>query len=198
MYGQQQYGYNTGQGQGQGGYQNNGFQQQPQQGMGGMGMGGNPGYLNSQPTGYPMQQQQQPMAPMATGYPQQRPQSNLNSAPTGNGQGNYGFLNQPPPMPQQFGNNRQGQAPSGGLVSQMTGFVAGGASGLMPLHTGMMPQQTGMMMSQPTGMGGGLRPQPTGVHDPRLQQMMQSFMPSNMSQVSYLVQRAIYFIWKVS
>ena len=37
-------------------------------------------------------------------------------------------------------------------------------------------------MSQPTGMGA-LRPQPTGFHDPRLQSMMQSFMPSNLSQV---------------
>lgn len=78
----------------------------------------------------------------------------------------------------------------------MTGFAAGGASGLMPMQTGMMSQPTGMgmgmgggggLMSQPTGMGGNfgaLRAQPTGVHDPRLQQMMQSFMPSNMSQVS--------------
>jgi hypothetical protein len=77
-----------------------------------------------------------------------------------------------------------------GMNPQMTGFAGGGASGLMAQPTGfqggsgLMSQPTGMgMMSQPTGMGG-LRPQPTGVHDPRLQTMMQSFMPSNMSQVS--------------
>ena len=34
-------------------------------------------------------------------------------------------------------------------------------------------------MAQPTG----IRPQPTGYQDPRLQSMMQTFMPSNMSQV---------------
>jgi hypothetical protein len=42
----------------------------------------------------------------------------------------------------------------------------------------------GGLMAQPTGMGG-LRPQPTGFHDPRLQTMMQSFMPSNLSQVCH-------------
>jgi hypothetical protein len=76
----------------------------------------------------------------------------------------------------------------------MTGYPGGGASGLMPQQTGvggggMMSQATGYgggMMSQPTGMGmsGGLRAQPTGMQDPRLQSMMQSFMPSNMAQVS--------------
>ena len=52
-------------------------------------------------------------------------------------------------------------------MSQPTGIGAGGG-----------------MISQPTGMGmGGLRSQPTGMHDPRLQTMIQSFMPSNLSQV---------------
>ena len=83
---------------------------------------------------------------------------------------------------------------------QMTGYPAGGASGLMSQQTGhpgiggMMSQPTGFggglggggLMSQPTGIGGfgGLRAQPTGIQDPRLQSMMQTFMPMNMSQVS--------------
>ena len=44
----------------------------------------------------------------------------------------------------------------------------------------MMSQTTGI----PGGGFGGLRAQPTGVQDPRLQSMMQTFMPMNMSQVS--------------
>lgn len=79
-----------------------------------------------------------------------------------------------------------------GLAPQMTGFPGGGASGLLPQQTGY--PGGGGLMSQPTGFGGGglmpqatgmgmLRAQPTGFHDPRLQTMMQSFMPSNMSQV---------------
>lgn len=66
-------------------------------------------------------------------------------------------------------------------------------TGMMSQSTGMglTPQQTGWqggagLMSQPTGVGR-LQAQPTGMpHDPRLQTMMQSFMPSNMSQVSQL------------
>jgi len=161
----------------QGGYYNPQQQQQPQQ----TGFG-----LQSQPTGFPGQQRPQP-----TGLPS----------------GNLSFLNAPPPT---FGGGGMG----GGMTPQMTGFPGGGASGLMSQQTGfggmggmrpqptgfgggMMGQPTGMMsqptgmlgqptglMSQPTGMGGGLRPQPTGYQDPRLQSMMQSFMPSNLSQVS--------------
>jgi len=82
-----------------------------------------------------------------------------------------------------------------GLLSQQTGFGGSGGPGMMSQPTGMgmgggmgmMSQQTGMgggLMSQPTGMG--LRAQPTGVHDPRLQSMMQSFMPSNTAQVYLL------------
>jgi hypothetical protein len=69
-------------------------------------------------------------------------------------------------------------------MSQQTGYPGGGG-GLMSQPTGMgmgMGMGGGGLMAQPTGMGG-LRPQPTGFHDPRLQTMMQSFMPSNLSQV---------------
>jgi hypothetical protein len=158
--------------------------------------------------GQPQQQQQQPMQSMQTGFggqQQQRPmQSNVSPLPTGQqggGGGNYSFLNTQP-----TGFRPSFTGSSSGLNPQMTGFPGGGASGLLSQQTGfggggmgmgggMMPQQTGMggMMSQPTGMGGGLmsqptgmglRAQPTGVHDPRLQSMMQSFMPSNTAQVS--------------
>lgn len=139
---------------------------------------GGPGgsLMSSQPTGF--------QQPMQTGFNQQRPPLNLSSAPTGMG-GNMSFLNQPP---------QQSNFRPSGMTSQMTGYPGGGASGLMSQQTGfqgaMMSQPTGMgmamggggLMSQPTGMGG-LRPRPTGIHDPRLQSMMQSFMPSNLSQV---------------
>ncbi|KAK8861200.1 hypothetical protein IAR55_002019 [Kwoniella newhampshirensis] len=149
---------------------------------------GNPSFLSQQPTGFPSA-----MQPMQTGFqPQQQQQQRppMPSAPTGmQGGGNYSFLNQPPPS--SF--RQQGMTP------QMTGFPGGGASGLMPQQTGypgsgMMSQPTGMgMMSQPTGMGGGMMSQPTGMgrlqaqptglpHDPRLQSMMQSFLPSDLSQ----------------
>jgi hypothetical protein len=170
--------------------------------------------MGPQPTGFmgqqPQQQQQQQhqqMQPMQTGYggqqQQQRPMGgNVPPMPTGQqtgGGGNYSFLNT---QPTGFRPSFTGASGSG-LNPQMTGFPGGGASGLLSQPTGyggggMMSQPTGMgmgggMMSQPTGMSGGLmsqptgmglRAQPTGVHDPRLQTMMQSFMPSNMSQVS--------------
>lgn len=154
--------------------QPNQWQQQSFTGYGGGQNGGgqnygNPSFMTSQPTGFPQQQQQ--MQPMQTGF---RPS------------GNMSFLNQPPPPPRQ---NFTG-GPGMGMAPQMTGYPGGGASGLMPQQTGfqggMMSQPTGYgggLMSQPTGMGT-LRAQPTGVHDPRLASMMQSFMPSNMSQVS--------------
>lgn len=71
-------------------------------------------------------------------------------------------------------------------MSQPTGMMS------QPTGMGLTPQQTGWqggagLMSQPTGVGR-LQAQPTGMpHDPRLQTMMQSFMPSNMSQVSQLL-----------
>lgn len=160
-------GGNTGQG-GPGGFQ------QPQQ-------TGMPSFMSSQPTGFPQQQQQQ-----------QRPGGNLS------------FLNAPPPsgsfgpQPTGFsgmGNNLTGPGAGGfsGMTPQMTGYPGGGASGLMPQQTGypgLMSQPTGFggggggLMPQQTGFGGGLRAQPTGFQDPRLASMMQSFMPSNTSQVS--------------
>ncbi|ORY26048.1 hypothetical protein BCR39DRAFT_542389 [Naematelia encephala] len=157
-------------------YPSYGFNQQPNfpQQTGAPGGMGNPSFLNSQQTGFPGGG----MQPMQTGFQQQRPSQGLAPAQTGmqTGGGSYSFLNQPPPL---------SFRPSG-LAPQMTGYPGGGASGLMPQQTGfmggMMSQPTGMgMMSQPTGMGG-LRPQPTGFMDPRLQTMTQSFMPSNMSQ----------------
>lgn len=115
--------------------------------------------------------------------------SGMGMQPTGQPQGgSYSFLNAPPAQGS-FGGPQRGGAFSGqGMQAQMTGFPGGGASGLMPQQTGygMMSQPTGMgggLMSQPTGMG--MRPQPTGMHDPRLGAMMQTFMPSNLSQVSY-------------
>ena len=164
------------------------LQQGGQPGMGGV---GNPSFLQNQATGYPG-----PggggvgMQPMQTGFnmSQRHPPSSSHLS----------FLNQPPPSSFRTGGGGMG----GGLNPQMTGYVAGGASGLMSQQTGypggggMMSQPTGMMsqptgfgggglMAQQTGMpGGGLRAQPTGFQDPRLQSMMQSFMPSNMSQAS--------------
>ncbi|ORX36220.1 hypothetical protein BD324DRAFT_627945 [Kockovaella imperatae] len=150
--------------------QQNWQQQQQQQGYGGgYGSGGN-SFMQAQPTGF--------QQPMQTGYgqPQPRPMTNFTGGSSG---GNMSFLNQPP----SFG--------GGGLNPQMTGYPGGGASGLMSQQTGyggLNAQPTGYgggLMSQPTGMGGGfggLRAQPTGVQDPRLQSMMQTFMPSNLSQ----------------
>lgn len=149
---------------------------------------GNPSFMQSQPTGFGMQQQQQqPMQTgMGMGYGRQQPQQ-ISPMPSGQqntgGGGNYSFLNQPPPSQQS--SFRSSFTGSSGLAPQMTGFPGGGASGLLPQQTGY--PGGGGLMSQPTGMGmgmGGLRPQPTGFHDPRLQTMMQSFMPSNTSQVS--------------
>lgn len=150
--------------------------------------------MQSQPTGFPGQGPQQPQ------QGQQRPGGNLS------------FLNAPPPSSQFNPSGMAPQmtgypgAASGGMMSQQTGYggimsqptgmmgqqtgmpgMMGQRTGMMSQQTGMMPQQTGYgggMMSQPTGFGGGLRAQPTGYQDPRLQSMMQSFMPSNMSQVS--------------
>ncbi|WVW79834.1 hypothetical protein I302_101804 [Kwoniella bestiolae CBS 10118] len=157
--------------------------QQPQQtgAQSGFGNNANPSFLNTQPTGYPgqPQQQQQQLQPMQTGFQPQR------TGMMGNSNNNYSFLNQPPPLPSSNSSFR-----SNNLTPQMTGYPGGGASGLMPQQTGYQPsglmsQPTGLM-SQPTGMGmgmGRLQPQATGMpHDPRLQQMMQSFMPSNISQ----------------
>lgn len=182
---------------------------------GGMGGQQQPSFMQTQPTGFGQAQQQRPMQtgmPGMQSQPTGMPMggmggmgmggmSGMSSAPTGmgglratnSGSGNnqYAFLNAPPP-PGSFGGGPQRQGSfQGGLSSQPTGFPGGGG-GLMsqPTGMGMMSQPTGMgmggggLMSQPTGMGG-LRTQPTGVHDPRLQAMMQTFMPSNMSQVSY-------------
>ncbi|WWC98979.1 hypothetical protein V866_005873 [Kwoniella sp. B9012] len=172
--------------------------QQPQptgapQGQGGFGGNNvNPSFLSTQPTGYPGQPQQ--LQPMQTGYQPQLPQRTgmMGGMGQGNTANNYSFLNQPPPSNSSFRSNN--------LTPQMTGYPGGGASGLMPQQTGYQPsglmsQPTGAsgllsqptgLMSQPTGMGmgmGRLQPQATGLpHDPRLQQMMQSFMPSNISQ----------------
>lgn len=183
------------------------WQQQQYGGYGQNNYGSNPSFMTSQPTGFPgggggygqqpQQQQQTGFQPQQTGFqPQQTgfqpQQTGFPSQQTGFGQppqgqrpgGNLSFLNQPPPSMSSY---RTG----GGMAPQPTGFVAGGASGLMSQQTGYQPslmsQPTGFgggLMSQPTGMGG-LRAQPTGFQDPRLQSMMQSFMPSNMSQVSY-------------
>lgn len=186
------------------------WQQQQYGGYGQNNYGSNPSFMTSQPTGFPgggggfgqqpQQQQQTGFQPQQTGFQPQ--QTGFQSQPTGfqpqqtgfgqqqqgqrpgvGGGGNLSFLNQPPPSMSSY---RTG----GGMAPQMTGFVAGGASGLMSQQTGYQPslmsQPTGFgggLMSQPTGMGG-LRAQPTGFQDPRLQSMMQSFMPSNMSQVS--------------
>jgi hypothetical protein len=190
-----------------------GFQQLPTGQFGGQGAGGfmgpqQTGFMG-QPQQQQQQQQQQPMQSMQTGFggqQQQQPQpqrpmgSNVSPMPTGQqGGGNYSFLNTQP-----TGFRPSFTGTSSALNPQMTGFPGGGASGLLSQQTGfggggmgMMSQQTGMgggMMSQPTGMGGGLmsqptgmglRAQPTGVHDPRLQSMMQSFMPSNAVQVCF-------------
>ncbi|KAL1409575.1 hypothetical protein Q8F55_003566 [Vanrija albida] len=176
---QQQFGYTGGAPQG---YQ--GYGQQQQQ----------PAFLTTQATGFPGAAQ--PQRPMATGY---APQQQFSAQPTGaslglpgagGAGGNYAFLSAPPPAGS-FGARGSLSAPSG-LAPQMTGFPGGGASGLLPQQTGYPGAGSGLL-SQPTGMGGGLLAQPTGYaglraqptglpHDPRLQAMMQTFMPSNLSQ----------------
>ncbi len=68
---------------------------------------------------------------------------------------------------------------SGGLSAQMTGFLAGehqvscrSRRASLAAVASCLSQQgwamggMGGLMAQPTGMGGPLRPQPTGVHDP--------------------------------
>lgn len=191
---QQQYGYNPG-------FQGYGQQQRPNM-------------LGAQPTGYPGAQQQQPMATgMPGGMGGMTGMGGMSGmgggmgagmvgmggggasgAGTGagaGGAGNYSFLNAPPP-PGSFSQRSSISNQGGGLMSQQTGFPGGGASGLMTQPTGMggmMSQPTGMgmgggMMAQATGMPGHLSAQPTGYHDPRLTSMVQSFMPSNMAQVS--------------
>lgn len=165
--------------------------------------------MSAQQTGFPGgagQAQQQ--RPMATGFQpsmgqmpgmqgMQGMQTGLQTGmqtgaggPPSAGTGQYSFLNAPPAAGS-FGR----QNSTGGMAPQMTGYPGGsmmpqqtGYSGLMSQQTGMhggglMAQQTGMpgLMSQPTGMG--LRAQPTGIQDPRLGAMMQTFMPSNLSQV---------------
>lgn len=183
---QQQYSYNPA-----------AYQQQQQRPAAG-------GYLGAQQTGFPGAAQQQ--RPMATGFPQQQQQQPMGQSLTPNAAGTptggaYSFLNAPPPAgsfgPRGSFGNQGGMTPQmtgypgaqGGMMAQRTGMPAGGMMSQptgMPM--GMMSQPTGMhggLMSQPTGMpGGGLRAQPTGIHDPRLGAMMQTFMPSNMSQVS--------------
>jgi hypothetical protein len=133
---------------------------------------------------------------MQTGYQPQQSQQQQHRAPplppTAGG-GNYAFLSQPPPSFSANSGQRMQSSFTGSnsLAPQITGYPGGGASGLMSQATGYQG-----MTSQPTGYGGGLMSQPTGMsrlqaqptgmpHDPRLQSMMQSFMPSNMSQVGY-------------
>lgn len=155
----------------------------------GMGMQG----LSAQPTGYisagggggmGMQSQPTGMGNLGSVLGRQGGggTSGFSPNPTGGGAlnsnntGSYGFLNSPappPPMPmhgnQSFNSGVGGGSRFGsGLTSQPTGFSGSG---------GLTHQMTGY----PTG--GGLQPQPTGMpHDPRLQMMAASFMPSNLSQ----------------
>lgn len=176
--------------------QQTGFMQNQQTGypgmqQGGMGMNNSNMGMRSQPTGMPsgmgrMQSQQTGMPsmgmqgmntggmqPMMTGMPQ-RPQQTgmssfsgmntgsgfsssgmgMSSNPTGasGGQGNYSFLNAPPPQ------SSLGGGMGSRMTPQMTGYPGGGM---------------GAMTAQPTGMP----------HDPRLQMMAASFMPSNVNQV---------------
>ena len=166
--------------------------------------------LQPMQTGFPQQQR-----PQQTGIAGAQPGQNyafLNQPPSSNFRGNgiapqmTGFpggtgmvSQQTGMMPQQTGFNASANA--GRMMPQQTGFQGGMMSqptGMMSQSTGMglTPQQTGWqggagLMSQPTGIGR-LQAQPTGMpHDPRLQTMMQSFMPSNMSQVSELLTRRI-------
>lgn len=166
--------------------------------------------LQPMQTGFPQQQR-----PQQTGIAGAQPGQNyafLNQPPSSNFRGNgiapqmTGFpggtgmvSQQTGMMPQQTGFNASANA--GRMMPQQTGFQGGMMSqptGMMSQSAGMglTPQQTGWqggagLMSQPTGIGR-LQAQPTGMpHDPRLQTMMQSFMPSNMSQVSELLTRRI-------
>ena len=145
----------------------------------GSSMGGGASGMLPQRTGFPSQPQQ----------PQQTGAGRFGSTPSGLGSNSsYSFLNAPPTS-SQFNPNA--------LSSQPTGFIGSNQTGGMSMNmTGMRPQATGFpsggMQPQPTGYGGafgggGLQPQQTGMpHDPRLQMMAASFMPSNISSVSLL------------
>ncbi|CDZ97229.1 RhoGEF GTPase [Phaffia rhodozyma] len=132
------------------------------------------GFQQPQQTGY-QYPQQTGFQPQQTGF-SRPPLSNQTSAQP------YSFLNAPPP-------SQQGLAP--GLVPQATGW-AGAGQGAGGIGGGLRPQVTGWagagqvgggLMPQATGWAGagGLVPQQTGFHDPRLQMMSSSFMPMNIS-----------------
>lgn len=183
---QSPYGYTPG-------MQQQGFGQQGQQQQR-MGTGS---FMSSQPTGFAggVQPQRPMQTGMSGGMGLGGGMGGMSAMSTGQptGAGGYAFLNAPPPQGSFGGPQRGGSFSGQGMQSQMTGlsgFPTGGSTSLMPQQTGysgIMSQPTGMstgggLLSQPTGMS--MRPQPTGMNDPRLGAMMQTFMPSNVSQVS--------------
>ncbi|SCV70541.1 BQ2448_1935 [Microbotryum intermedium] len=148
-----------------------------------------PGYLQSQPTGYMGQQMQQPLQGQRTGYaPQggfQQPQ------PTG-------FMGQRPPMPQ-MQSQPTGYAPPM-LQPQPTGYPA--PMQQRPMATGYAsfqqqqpppppPQQHQPLMSQPTGMpgmpgmGGGMQSQFLSTFMPAASRQPTSFIDPSQMQFAH-------------
>ncbi|SCV75025.1 BQ2448_8054 [Microbotryum intermedium] len=152
-----------------------------------------PGYLQSQPTGYMGQQMQQPLQGQRTGYaPQGGFQVSLcQPQPTG-------FMGQRPPMPQ-MQSQPTGYAPPM-LQPQPTGYPA--PMQQRPMATGYAsfqqqqpppppPQQHQPLMSQPTGMpgmpgmGGGMQSQFLSTFMPAASRQPTSFIDPSQMQFAH-------------
>ncbi|KAF8801450.1 hypothetical protein BYT27DRAFT_7198246 [Phlegmacium glaucopus] len=157
--------------------QNPQFQPQQQFQSGGLGPQ-NPGGMLPQQTGFPGQRPMGIQQPQQTGFP--GGSGFLQSQPTGFMGSNIQQQNRPPPppvppIPSQFAQPNQGpsflnfpppqQQLNNNLLSASPGFGGGG----------LVPQPTGYAGRGP------LIAQPTGMIDPRLQMMTQTFMPINTS-----------------
>lgn len=139
----------------------------------------------AQATGYP-QQQQQPLQPLQTGFPGANT-GFLQPQRTGFPQQQFNQQQQPPPVPQ-IPQNYQNQYAQNQQPPQLQQFGGGNQTGLganfgaqQPRFLSTSPAPQGPLLSQPTGGGGlgQLLPQRTGILDPRLQLMSNTFMPAN-------------------
>jgi hypothetical protein len=168
--------------------QNTGYQ-----GMqGGMGMNGSGPGMRPQPTGMPssmrMQSQQTGMPSMGTGM-------GMSGMNTG---GMQPMMTGMPQRPQQTGMSNFSGMSSGtgfsssgmGMSSQPTGMGSAATGNTSysfldapPPSSALGGGMAGRMAPQMTGYPGAMTAQPTGMpHDPRLQMMAASFMPSNVNQ----------------
>lgn len=137
---------------------------QPQQ------YGGGGGFLASQPTGFApggmLRAQPTGFMPQQTGFAPQ---------PTGFGGAGRG-MPPVPPVPQQFQQQQsQFRAPPPPPPMPQSQFQTGAPSFLSAQPTGFPPG--GRLLSQPTGMSP-LMPQATGIMDPRLMLMQNTFLPN--------------------